>query len=74
MSIERGSNMSIENKDFRKSTITVYANDGKPIKIYSGGHYIYFGDKAGDLCFHFSDEAGKHHRIYGDPVIVVDEE
>ena len=41
--------MSIENKDFRKSTITVYANDGKPIKTYSGGHYIYFGDKAGDL-------------------------
>ena len=41
--------MSIENKDFRNSTITVYANDGKPIKIYCGGHYIYFGDKAGDL-------------------------
>ena len=28
--------MSIENKDFRKSTITIYANDGKPIKTYSG--------------------------------------
>lgn len=66
-------NNVIESKDYRKSTITILSKDGDVLATYKGGHYIYFGDKS-DGCFHFSDENNKHHRVYGDAIIIVDED
>ena len=62
----------IDKKDYRNNKITIYGDDGRPIKVYEGKLYIYFGDTK-EPCFHFIDEEGKHHRIYGKNTIVVDE-
>ena len=62
----------LETKDFRSNRITVF-NKGEVVSIYEGKIYIYFGDKATDGCIHFVDEQGKHHRIYGEETVIIDE-
>jgi len=63
----------LDSKDFRNNRIRVIAGDGSLVETYEGKIYIYFGDKATDGCVHFVDEAGKHHRIYGEGTVIIDE-
>lgn len=63
----------LDPNDFRYNRITVYAQDGSQIANYEGKIYIYFGDKMSDGCIHFVDEYGKHHRIYGEGTVIIDE-
>jgi hypothetical protein len=62
----------LEAKDFRNNRVTVF-NNGEKIATYEGKLYIYFGDRVKDGCVHFVDEAGKHHRIYGEGTVIIDE-
>lgn len=64
--------MVLEPKDYRKNEIEVYSSNGEKIARYSGQIYIYFGENK-EQCFHFVDDEGHHHRIYGNYTIVVDE-
>ena len=62
------------NKNFRNNKITVCLNNGETI-VYDGPNYIYYNESTNvsDKCFHFVDDKELHHRIYGDPIIIVDE-
>jgi hypothetical protein len=62
----------LETKDYRNYSIKVI-NNKETVAAYEGKIYIYFGDKATDGCIHFVDEAGKHHRIYGEGTVIIDE-
>ena len=62
----------LDSKDFRNYCIRVIEN-AELIAKYEGKIYIYFGDRASDGCVHFVDEEGKHHRIYGEGTVIIDE-
>lgn len=63
----------IDTKDYRNHVIKVLNANGDVAASYEGKIYIYYDHKMSDGCFHFVTDDGRHHRIYGEGTILVDE-